>query len=165
MAGLASTPRREVGSGRCSLSGRARRSVEHGSLSPDEVRSLLACGGPGRIGASINALPAVVPTNYLYFGGSLICASDDELVVHAAEHTAILALSADRTDACGLWQWHVHVVGKSEMVTDDQTRSELAMLGLLSPSGQTPSQCIRLHPDILTGFHFVSAGSPAPGGS
>ncbi len=133
--------------------------MELGSLCANGVRALLACGGPGRIGTSIDALPVVCPANYLYLGGSLVCATDDDHLVRAAEYAAVMAFSADRLDTRGQWQWHAHVVGRTQTVTDDDTRSELEALGLFPPGMQTPSHYIRLHPEILTGFRYVHASS------
>jgi hypothetical protein len=120
------------------------------------VRALLTRGGPGRIGMSANALPAVLPTNFVYLGGSIVCATEDDSVARAGERAAVLAFSADEIDPEGRWQWHAHAVGKTETVTDDNERADLAMLGLFPPGAHHPAHYIRLQPEILTGSQFAT---------
>ena len=129
--------------------------VSEEQLSENAARALLADGGPGHIGMSVNALPAVLPTNYLYLGGSIVCATDDDLIARAPEQQAVVALCADRIDTSRCWHWHVHVVGTAGLVTDDNTYTELVMLGLRPPGAQHPAHYLRLQPAVITGRRFA----------
>ena len=124
------------------------------------VRALLARGGPACVVVSVNALPATVPTNFVYFGGSIVCATDDDRMTRAAADSAVVALSAQGIGSSGRWQWHVQAVGRTATIDDADTRAELAMLGLLPPGSQRPVDYVRMMPEVLTGRQFGAVPSP-----
>lgn len=94
-------------------------------LSPDECRTLLATAPVGRLGVSIDALPAVLPVNFAYVHGRIIIRTGAGSKLDAAVNEAVVAFEVDSYDPWGTWGWSVLVQGRASEVTDAEQLSSL----------------------------------------
>jgi uncharacterized protein len=98
-------------------------------VSRDDCMSLLATVPVGRVGLSIEALPVVLPVNFVVVDGDIVFRTVYGTKFHAAAAGSVVAFEADGYETSGLGGWSVLVQGRSEVITDP---AELARLSGLT---------------------------------
>jgi hypothetical protein len=127
-------------------------------LSEDECRRLLATASVGRIGVSLEALPAILPVNYGMVDGAIVFRTGEGLKLRAALHRTVVAFEVDESDADLREGWSVLAVGVAEVVSDLNTPD-----GWTVPStwaGGDRSHIVRIWPEFLSGRRITPAGHP-----
>ena len=97
-------------------------------LTTDECLALLGSVPMGRVGISINALPLVLPVNFVVVDGDVVFRTVMGTKFHAASEGAVLAFEADDWEPSGNSGWSVAIQGKSAVVTDPIELERLAGL-------------------------------------
>jgi uncharacterized protein len=99
------------------------------TLSSEECRELLAPGGLGRVGISIDALPVILPVMYAYKDDAIWFFTEPGTKLAAAAEHAVLAFEIDHVDQVG--GWSVLVIGRSRRSLDRGMEQELRATGLV----------------------------------
>ena len=124
-------------------------------LSPEECRELLRSTRMGRVGVSINALPAILPVAYQLVDGDLLFSVPHGSQLAAATANAVVALEVGSCDHDVSGSWSVLAVGWAQATTQPHLLSFAQAL----PAGPWKvrtggAQVVRLTPQRLTGQRF-----------
>jgi nitroimidazol reductase NimA-like FMN-containing flavoprotein (pyridoxamine 5'-phosphate oxidase superfamily) len=124
-------------------------------LSRSECLRLLASVSVGRVGLSINALPAVLPVNFALLDGEVVFRTVEGTKFHAAATGRVLAFEADGYETDGLSGWSVLVVGVSRVVTES-TELHRALELTVEPwgVGEAADRIVRITSTIVSGRRF-----------
>jgi len=122
-------------------------------LGPDECLALLASVPVGRVGVTIDALPAVLPVNFVMWYGSILFRTVPGTKLDAAAAGAVVAFEADAygtADAPG--GWSVLVRGIAREVTDAAELAEVGSLPLDSWAWDgRAGRYVTIEPTVMTG--------------
>jgi uncharacterized protein len=97
-------------------------------LDEAECFALLATVSVGRLGISSDALPAILPVNFVLHGRDIFFRTVAGTKLHAAVSGAVVAFEADKLGPASSGSWSVLVRGVAEEVTDPATRAEVTRL-------------------------------------
>ena len=120
-------------------------------LSGEECLALLGNNDFGRIGLSINALPAILPVNYKVVDGVVVILSASGAKLSAAANHSVVAFEVDKFSASGEYGWSVLAIGVAFRLEDEPD-----LLAKLNGSmevwvdGDTAT-LIGVRPDIISG--------------
>jgi hypothetical protein len=135
-------------------------------LSEEECRTLLAQETVGRVGLSVDALPAILPVNYAMVDGGIVFRTGEGGKLRAALCRTIVAFEVDQIDPTRAEGWSVLVVGMAEPVA-----SSAQTPGLDTPkpwAGGTRPHLVRIRPEVISGRRVVGrhtrsdCGPPGP---
>lgn len=121
----------------------------------EECLVLLKNERVGRVGVSIDSLPAIIPVNFIAIAGSLIfrCAGTSRLF--RASCGSVLAFEVDDYDVEGSFGWSVLVRGFSQEITDEEELEIVRSLWLQAwPLGERADRYIVLPLTIVSGRRF-----------
>jgi uncharacterized protein len=138
---------------------RARPHPRVEELNPQECLQLLASVPVGRVGVTIDALPAVLPVNFVVSDGAIVFRTIPGTKLDAATAGAVVAFEVD---AVGSKEqpggWSVLVRGVARPLTDPD---QLAVAGTLPLESWAwdggADRFIRIEPTLLTGRRVVEA--------
>jgi uncharacterized protein len=134
------------------------RSVGLQELEPEECLRLLATVPVGRVGVTIDALPAVLPVNFLVTGGAVVFATVPGTKLDAATAGAVVAFEADSygtADSPG--GWSVLVRGIAREVTDAAEIESARALPFDSWAWDgAADRYVRIEPTVVTGRRIVA---------
>lgn len=124
-------------------------------VSRDDCLSLLATVPLGRVGLSIEALPVVLPVNFVVVDGDIVFRTVDGTKFHAAARGTVVAFEADSYETSGRSGWSVLVQGKSEIITDPAELAKLSRLPI-DPWAVDGSadRFVRISTTMVTGRRF-----------
>lgn len=117
----------------------------------------------GRVGLSVDALPVILPVNFVVDGDDIIIRTADGARTDAALGGSVVAFEVDAHDRTGQMGWSVLVRGRSRFVDDP---SEIARLSeAWVPSWQAPetSRWVAISMDIVTGRRVALRPTTAVG--
>jgi nitroimidazol reductase NimA-like FMN-containing flavoprotein (pyridoxamine 5'-phosphate oxidase superfamily) len=114
----------------------------------------------GRIVFTDQALPAILPVNFLFDDGCLIIRTADGTKLAAAMRGTIVAFETDDYDAGTESGWSVTVVGRAESVVDAAESARLARLPLRTWAPGHRDRFIRIRPEYVTGRRIPVAKEP-----
>jgi Pyridoxamine 5'-phosphate oxidase len=141
--------------------------VEHRSLQQltrSKALELLGSVPMGRLVFTYQALPAIRPVNHLVEGESIIVRATSGAAITAAARRdgTVVAYEADCIDADSQLGWSVIVIGTARLMDDPHAAARYR--ALLRPWIADPADdVITIAADMITGYHMVSAESPAVG--
>ena len=122
-------------------------------LGPVECLELLGSVPVGRVGVTIDALPAVLPVNFVVWNGSIVFATVPGTKLDAAAANEVVAFEADgfgTPHAPG--GWSVLVRGIARVVTDPGELADIERLPLDSWAWDgTASRYVCIEPTVMTG--------------
>jgi len=105
----------------------------------------------GRIGATVRALPAVFPVNYVVRDDEILFVTRSGGELDAATRDTVVAFEVDDLDTFAHEGWSVLVVGYCRPVSDPSELDELRRAHL-TPWAGGDRTCYRLIPmDVVTG--------------
>ena len=88
------------------------------TLTTDELLQLLSTASVGRIAVTRDALPVILPVNYVVDGMSLVIRTTDGAILRAAQAGgAVVAFEVDNLDERTMTGWSVLVTGTLREVT------------------------------------------------
>jgi nitroimidazol reductase NimA-like FMN-containing flavoprotein (pyridoxamine 5'-phosphate oxidase superfamily) len=126
-------------------------------LGPDECLELLGSAPVGRVGVTIDALPAVLPVNFVVWNGAIVFRTVSGTKLDAAAANEVVAFEADAygpPDQPG--GWSVLVRGIAREVTDPTELAEVASLPLDSWAWDgSATRYVCIEPTVMTGRRVV----------
>ncbi|MFD8524848.1 pyridoxamine 5'-phosphate oxidase family protein [Streptomyces sp. NPDC012403] len=110
----------------------------------------------GRIVHTRDALPAVLPVNFLLeeSGAVLLRTSASSELVRAVDG-AVVAFEADEVDVAARSGWSVVVTGSASVVTDPDEHEHLVRTGPRSWVPWPVEVFVRIEPELVTGRELV----------
>jgi hypothetical protein len=148
----------------------AMTSVEEGAepgrgvweLSPAECMDLLGSASVGRLGVTIDALPAVLPVNFVVSEGAVVFRTVPGTKLDAATHGAVVAFEADAYGTSEDPQgWSVLVRGLAHEVTEPDDLAAARQLPLESWAFDGGAdRFVRIEPSLVTGRRVVGRRVP-----
>jgi nitroimidazol reductase NimA-like FMN-containing flavoprotein (pyridoxamine 5'-phosphate oxidase superfamily) len=127
-------------------------------LTPEECLRLLATVPVGRVGVTMDALPAVLPVNFVVTGGAVVFATVAGTKLDAATAGAVVAFEADSvgtSEAPG--GWSVLVRGVAREITDPAEIEAARALPLESWAWDgVADRYVRIEPTVVSGRRIVA---------
>jgi nitroimidazol reductase NimA-like FMN-containing flavoprotein (pyridoxamine 5'-phosphate oxidase superfamily) len=105
----------------------------------------------GRIAFSVDALPAVVPVNFLLDGDHIVFRTAPGSKLDAAVRDAVVAFEIDQIDLKSRTGWSVLVVGRCSHETDPAVVERLRDLALESWMPDDRCHFVRIRCEQITG--------------
>jgi uncharacterized protein len=128
-------------------------------LTDDQARQLLAGGEVGRVGITIGSLPAIFPVNYRLIDGAVVFRTAPGSKMSAATEGAVVAFEVDDYQLADRSGWSVLLVGRAEVVDDDEVAVKVAA-ARLEPLVDSPRTVIvRIAPTFVSGRRLVHRAS------
>jgi uncharacterized protein len=128
-------------------------------LSPADCLALLQRAPVGRVGVSIEALPAVLPVNFVLVDSAVVFRTVPGTKLDAATAGAIVAFEVDSYEPDGTSGWSVMVQGRAEEVSDPTELSRLRATPLRSWAlDETADRFVRIEASLVSGrrFHWMT---------
>lgn len=119
-------------------------------LDREECLALLVGEGVGRVGLSMDALPVVLPVNYVVDGARIIFRTGQGTKLSAALRGAVVCFEVDDIDRRRRSGWSVVVTGTARQLTGPE-EAEAADLPLEPWSSVTGDHFIAIHIDLVSG--------------
>jgi ABC-type transporter Mla MlaB component len=123
-------------------------------LSEEECRDLLEQEALGRVGVSVEALPAIFPVNYSMVEGDILFRTGEGIKLRAALSHTIVAFEVDHSDPDRREGWSVLVVGVAERLPA-QTDGLGVRVGPAPWAGGDRGHLIRIRPELISGRRIV----------
>jgi len=110
----------------------------------------------GRIGASIDALPVVLPVNFAYVHEKIVIRTNRGSKMDAAVNQAVVAFEADSYEPWGDWGWSVLVQGRGAEITARDELDTLKQLPLKAWAygEHQPGRYLGIQIDVVSGRRF-----------
>jgi nitroimidazol reductase NimA-like FMN-containing flavoprotein (pyridoxamine 5'-phosphate oxidase superfamily) len=141
--------------GKMSVSG----PIQFEEISPDDCLILLELAYIGRVGVSVQALPVILPVNYVMHEGDVVFRTGAGTKLAAATAGAVVAFEVDHHDPHGTRGWSVLLQGRAEEVVDPERVAQAATLPLHSWAlDGAADHFVRLRPTMISGRRFQTAG-------
>jgi Predicted flavin-nucleotide-binding protein len=130
-------------------------------LSPAECIRLLSTQQLGRVGVSLEMLPAILPVNYALLGDDIVFRSAPGTKLTAALSGAVVAFEVDAVEPDRNAGWSVMVVGRCEWLgdSDDLEKAKRLPLHLWAPGSR--DYFVRIAPDRISGRRYVQPSTEA----
>jgi uncharacterized protein len=136
------------------------RKLTHGmvEIGPDECLALLGTVPVGRVGVTIDALPSVLPVNFVVWNGGIVFRTVPGTKLDAAAAGEVVAFEVDAYGAGdGSGGWSVLVRGIAREVIDAGELAEVGSLPLDSWAWDGEARrCVCIDPTVMTGRRLVS---------
>lgn len=122
-------------------------------LSPNECRRLLARATLGRIGITVDALPSILPVNYVMHDGAIVFRTVPGTNLNAATANAIVAFQVDNyRQRGGAYGWSVLARGIAARIIDPSEHFAAHGLPLQSWAlDGRADEFVKIEPVMLTG--------------
>jgi nitroimidazol reductase NimA-like FMN-containing flavoprotein (pyridoxamine 5'-phosphate oxidase superfamily) len=128
-------------------------------LGLDECHRLLRSSTIGRLGVTIDALPAVLPVNFVIDRGAIVFRIAPGSRIDAATADEVVAFEVDghyEHDGTGsTWSVLIRGVARALDVQPELTEAQIQRLGTWSPEG-TSDRCVTIEPTLITGRRVSS---------
>jgi nitroimidazol reductase NimA-like FMN-containing flavoprotein (pyridoxamine 5'-phosphate oxidase superfamily) len=129
------------------------------ALTEAECLDLLGTADVGRVGVTVDALPAIFPVNYRLVNGDVVFRTGEGLKLRAALDRTVVAFEVDHVDPAQRVGWSVLVVGVAEELGAGE-RVELD--GAITPwAPGDRSHTVRIRPEVMTGRRIADPGPRA----
>jgi nitroimidazol reductase NimA-like FMN-containing flavoprotein (pyridoxamine 5'-phosphate oxidase superfamily) len=125
-------------------------------LTPEECLKLLVTVPVGRVGITIDALPAVLPVNFVMFEGAVVFRTVPGTKLYAATSNAVVAFEADAYGSNGEpGGWSVLVRGiASELGPDELEAARRLPLESWAWDGSA-DRFVKIEPTLVTGRRII----------
>jgi nitroimidazol reductase NimA-like FMN-containing flavoprotein (pyridoxamine 5'-phosphate oxidase superfamily) len=119
-------------------------------LDRQECLRLLETSTLGRLALSVNALPMILPVNFLLDGDRILIRTSPGTKLAAATTNAVVAFEVDAMDPFAHAGWSVAVTGMSREVTDPDDLAHIAALPL-AHWAPTDGHVVAVSTDVISG--------------
>ncbi|MEX2556106.1 MAG: pyridoxamine 5'-phosphate oxidase family protein [Actinomycetota bacterium] len=125
-------------------------------LTREQCLALLATVTVGRLGVSIQALPAILPVNFALAGDQIVIRTVPGTKLDAAIHQRVVAFEVDDHDPAGAWGWSVLICGQGSEITDPSELAEARALPLRAWAFRDGSadRFLRIETALVSGRSF-----------
>lgn len=120
-------------------------------LGRDECLALLQTVPIGRIAITVDALPVILPVNFILNNDTIVMRTAEGAKLSAAMSHAVVALEADHFDAIDHAGWSVLVQGSSRVIEDPSELAKTAELPLRSWASDRTDRFVAVSLDVVTG--------------
>jgi nitroimidazol reductase NimA-like FMN-containing flavoprotein (pyridoxamine 5'-phosphate oxidase superfamily) len=120
-------------------------------LDRDECLRLLGDVQVGRVAVTTEALPVVLPVNFLLDGDRVVFSSAPGTKLYVAATGAQMAFEADDVDLAARSGWSVCVTGSGTVVEDPHEVERLRGLPLETWAPEGEESFIVIEPEVVTG--------------
>jgi nitroimidazol reductase NimA-like FMN-containing flavoprotein (pyridoxamine 5'-phosphate oxidase superfamily) len=124
-------------------------------LTEEQARDLLATGEVGRVGITIEALPAIFPVNYRLIDGSIVFRTAPGSKMSAAAGGAVVAFEVDDYQLADRSGWSVLAVGRAEVVHDLDVTVNVLAAGVEPMVDGRRTNIVRIEPMFVSGRRIV----------
>jgi nitroimidazol reductase NimA-like FMN-containing flavoprotein (pyridoxamine 5'-phosphate oxidase superfamily) len=131
-------------------------------LTEDQARRLLAGGEVGRVGITIDALPAIFPVNYRVIDGAIVFRTARGSRMSTAARGRIVAFEVDDYQLADRSGWSVLAVGRAEVVDDPELASKASEASLEPFADGIRTLMVRIEPAMVSGRRIVHQTEVAP---
>lgn len=125
-------------------------------LDVEECLRLLATVPIGRVVFTDQALPGVLPVNFLLHNGTIVLRTGEGSKLTAALRDAVVAFEADEFDVENRTGWSVMVIGHARLVRDGTERAKLSALDLTPWTPGQREHFIVISTEIVTGRRVLA---------
>jgi nitroimidazol reductase NimA-like FMN-containing flavoprotein (pyridoxamine 5'-phosphate oxidase superfamily) len=127
------------------------------TLTTEESLALLSTASVGRIAVTRDALPVILPVNYVVDGTSLVIRTKDGAILRAARAGgAVVAFEVDDLDERTMTGWSVLVTGTLREVTAVSAVLRAEQLPLAPWAGGERRHFVRITPGLLSGRRILA---------
>jgi nitroimidazol reductase NimA-like FMN-containing flavoprotein (pyridoxamine 5'-phosphate oxidase superfamily) len=130
-------------------------------LDTEECLRLLAQVPIGRVVFTDQALPAVLPVNFLINDGMIVLRTGAGSKLSAALRNAVVAFQADEFDAAARIGWSVTVIGQARLVRDGAELTKLSKLEFTPWAPGRRDHFVVISTEIVTGRRILPSDSTA----
>lgn len=120
-------------------------------LDPAQCYRLLESVPVGRVVATADALPLVLPVNFCVDGHSIIFRTPANGRLAAATRSVVVAFEVDEIDTAHWTGWSVVVTGVAKPMTSESEILRARQLGLVSWLGEDRDHFVQIVPGLVTG--------------
>ena len=124
-------------------------------LTETEAMTLLRTGSVGRVGITIESLPAIFPVNFGVVDDAIVFRTAPGSKLNAALRGATVAFEVDDHDRADRSGWSVLVVGRAEVVHGIGVAFQVLDAGIEPWAGGVRSNIVRIVPDLVSGRRIV----------
>lgn len=126
-------------------------------LSRDECLRLLAHSRIGRVAVNVDALPAVVPVNFILVGDDVVFRTNPGAKLDAAMANNVVAFETDDVDPVYQTGWSVLVQGFAREIVDPDQLEQARKAPLRAWAGEGRERFVRIDTQCVSGRRI-----PAP---
>jgi len=121
-------------------------------LDREECFALLKREHLGRVGVTMDALPAILPVDFAVVDDKIAFRTVPGTKLSAAAHNAVVAFEVDHEDVDAAERWSVLVVGTCHPMTVDEIDGAAWRVGHLGPWIDRPdTRPVAINADVVTG--------------
>jgi len=131
-------------------------------LERDECYELLRSRSIARVGLSMDALPVVLPVNFVVCDGQVVIRTNEGSKLDAALAHAVIAVEVDDYDPMSHTGWSVLVRGTSRVITDPAERTRAQELWLRPWANEGADRWIAVAIDLVSGRRIRPEYEPHP---
>lgn len=134
-------------------------------LSREECLALLGSRPVGRLGVSIEALPAILPINFCLHADRIIVRTVPGTKLDAAAAQTVVAFEVDDYDPAGRWGWSVLVRGAGVEITAPDELAKVRALPLRAWAFKPgdANRFLAIDTTLVTGRRFSRPGGSGEG--
>jgi len=127
-------------------------------LTPDACLTLMAGVPVGRVAVSVQALPVILPVNYVVRDGDVVFRTTAGTKLAAATAGTVVAFEVDQYSPDGASGWSVLVQGRATEITDAEEIARVRELPLLAWAlDGAADHYVRIHMTMVSGRRFRPA--------
>jgi len=120
-------------------------------LDEAECRRLLAASSFGRLAITSDALPVILPVNFLLDGDRILVRTGTGSKLDAAMRNAVVAFEVDRAEPFGHEGWSVCVTGIAREIRDHADLSRISRLPLPHWAPDGVDHVMAISTDLISG--------------
>ncbi|HEX7165541.1 MAG TPA: pyridoxamine 5'-phosphate oxidase family protein [Acidimicrobiales bacterium] len=120
-------------------------------LSRQECLRLLASRSIGRIAVTSQALPVILPVNFLIDGDRILIRTTPGTKLYSATAGAVVGFEVDDFEGLGHSGWSVSVTGLASVVTDEHELARIGRLPLARWARSGDEHVIAITTEIVSG--------------
>lgn len=124
-------------------------------LSRAECVRLLSTERLGRVGVSLDALPAILPVNYALLGDNIVFRSAPGTKLTAALTSSVVAFEVDASKPDHTSAWSVMIVGHAEWLADGAALKEAKRLPFSPWAPGSRDYFVRITPELVSGRRYT----------
>jgi uncharacterized protein len=122
---------------------------------------LLSSATVGRLALTIDALPVIVPVNFVVADDKIVLRTGEGAKLRAALRRNVVALEVDAVHPMDHSGWSVLVQGNSRVVTEPDELAWAASLPLLPWANDSADHYVVITTDVVQGRRLVRVEHPA----
>ena len=117
---------------------------------------LLSTERLGRVGVTLEALPAILPVNYALLGDNIIFRSAPGGKLTAALTGSVVAFEVDASKPDHTSAWSVMIVGHSQWLADGTALAQAKRLPLSPWAPGSRDYFVRITPELVSGRRYTT---------